>query len=356
MTTQELYMFRCIELATSGAGNVAPNPMVGAVLVFENRIIGEGFHQQYGQAHAEVNCINSVSAEDQHLISKSTIYVSLEPCAHHGKTPPCADLVIAKKIPRVVVGCRDPFEAVNGKGIEKLRAAGVEVVLGILEKECQQLNKRFFTFHTKYRPYIVLKWAQTVDGFMAALPQTSSEENTAARLLITNDFTNCLVHKWRSEEAGILVGTNTALLDNPKLDNRNWTGKPPIKLVLDKQLILPQTLNVFNANAPTVVLNFLEDKKENNIQYYKINAGQNLAEEICKACYQLNIQSVLVEGGAQLLQAFIQQGIWDEARIITNEKLSISKGLQAPILLHQYLTSSTHIFADRVDIFTNAKN
>ncbi len=225
-------MQRCIQLAKLGAGNVAPNPMVGSVLVHNDSIIGEGYHQQYGFAHAEVNCINSVKTKDEELLTTSTLYVSLEPCAHWGKTPPCADLIIQKQIPHVIVGCRDPFEKVDGKGIEKLRAAGVEVTVNICQKECEELNKRFFTFHTKHRPYIVLKWAQTSDAKMATMDES--------RLLISNEFTNAMVHKWRSEEASVLVGTNTALLDNPKLDNRHWSGKSPVRMVIGYEASLTQ--------------------------------------------------------------------------------------------------------------------
>lgn len=238
MTNDELYMQRCLQLAQLAAGHTAPNPMVGAVLVHDGVIIGEGYHKQYGGPHAEVNCINSVAEEHKHLIPSSFIYVSLEPCAHYGKTPPCADLIIRNKIPKVVVGCRDPFKQVDGKGIEKLVNAGIDVTVGVLEKECRQVNRRFFTFHTQHRPYVLLKWAQTGDGKIASY----SEE----RLLISNDISNKLVHKWRSEEAAILVGTNTALMDNPSLTNRLWSGKSPIRLVIDMDLRLPKHLQLFN--------------------------------------------------------------------------------------------------------------
>ena len=338
-------MQRCLQLASLGAGSVAPNPMVGAVLVCNNRIIGEGYHKQYGFAHAEVNCINSVKEEDIPLIPQSTIHVSLEPCAHWGKTPPCADLIIRKKIPKVVVGCRDPFEQVDGKGIEKLKAAGVEVVMSTLGKECIHFNKRFFTFHTKHRPYIILKWAQTADGFIA-----SSNED---RLLISHKFTNRLVHKWRSEEAAILVGTNTALADNPQLNNRLWKGKWPVRLVLDKKLRLPHSLHLFDNTIRTVVLNDSLQKEEEQILHYKMEESESVASSVCRACYKLNIQSVLVEGGAQLLQAFIDGGLWDEARIITNQKLYIGKGLSAPHLQQHTLTQTEQINNDRIDYFTH---
>ena len=348
LAEDEYYMHRCIELARLGAGNVAPNPMVGAVLVHEGRIIGEGYHMQYGQAHAEVNCINSVSAADQHLIEQSTIYVSLEPCAHWAKTPPCANLIIVKKIPRVVVGCRDPFEAVNGKGIEKITAAGINITVNVLEEECKRLNKRFFTFHTRQRPYIILKWAQTADGKMAAAGED--------RLRISNDLANRLVHKWRSEEAAILVGTNTALLDNPQLNNRLWSGNSPIRLVLDKALRLPPSLHLFDQQVRTIVLNTVEHRENGNMLYYKMDPAQNISDAICKACYALNIQSVLVEGGAQLLQTFIQRGLWDEARIITNQQLYVGRGLYAPALFHHHLEASEQLEEDRIDYFSNKNN
>ncbi len=244
LTIDESFMHRCLELARLGAGYVAPNPMVGAVLLHEGRIIGEGWHKEYGKAHAEVNCINAVKESERQFISQSTLYVSLEPCAHHGKTPPCTDLIIRHKIPRVVIGCRDSFKEVDGKGIEKLKAAGIEVETAVLEQECRELNKRFFTFHTKQRPYIILKWAQTSDGFIAPLipPKVGISEPQTQRLFISNEYSNILVHQWRSEEAAIMVGTNTALLDNPELTTRLWPGPSPVRLVIDLNLRLPDSL------------------------------------------------------------------------------------------------------------------
>lgn len=339
-------MQRCLHLASLGAGTVAPNPMVGSVLVYQNRIIGEGHHRQYGSAHAEVNCINSVQEKDKHLIAHSTLYVSLEPCAHFGKTPPCADLIVRMQIPRVVIGCRDPFEAVNGKGIEKLRAAGIEVTVPVCEKECIDLNKRFFTYHLTKRPYIILKWAQTADAKMAA------DNNN--RLLISNELTNRKVHHWRSEEAAILVGTNTALRDNPKLDNRLWTGKSPTRLVIDKSIRLPAHLHLFSGLQSTIVFNFLRDGEEGNLKYYKLENTQNIASSVCNALYRLQIQSVLIEGGSQVLQSFIDNHLWDEARIITNPLLYIGNGLSAPSLQHQKLVTTETILTDRIDYFIHS--
>ena len=327
LSAEEIYMQRCIQLALLGQDKVAPNPMVGSVLVYYNRIIGEGYHQQYGKAHAEVNCMNSVKDADKPFINQSTLYVSLEPCAHFGKTPPCTDLIIRNKIPKIIIGCRDPFEAVNGKGIEKLLAAGIQVTIGILEDSCKELNKRFFTFHTKNRPYILLKWAETANHFIG--------NNTPERLFISSDTTNKLVHKWRSEEAAILVGTNTALLDNPSLSNRLWTGKQPIRLVIDKKLKLPKTSILFDKKVLTIVFNFLlQEEIEKNLLYYKLDKNKDVLPQIMEACYQLNIQSILVEGGRKTLQSFINTNLWDEARVITNRQLLADEGVSSPILFN----------------------
>jgi len=339
----EKYMHRCLELAEKGTGYVAPNPMVGAVLVHDNRIIGEGYHQQYGGPHAEVNCINAVKKENKNLIFHSTLYVSLEPCVHHGKTPPCTDLIIVNKIPEVVIGCRDPFKEVNGKGIEKLKDAGVNVTYGVLEKECQQLNKRFFTFYTQYRPYIILKWAETADRKIAA--------NGTERLLISNEQTNRLVHKWRSEEASILVGTNTALLDDPELNTRHWNGTSPIRLVVDMDLSLPSSLKIFNGKQRTIIFNTIKHEEDRSILYYQVTEDVNLVHQIVNAMYQLKIQSVLVEGGARLLQSFIDEEMWDEIRIIRNEKLIINSGLAAPEVELKYIDEEIRISDDSIKIY-----
>jgi len=338
-------MYRCLELAKQGAGYVAPNPMVGAVLVYNEKIIGEGFHQQYGGPHAEVNCINSVKKESKDKISSSVLYVSLEPCSHFGKTPPCTDLIIANQIPEVVIGCRDPFKEVDGKGIEKLKAAGVKVIYRVLEKECQQLNKRFFTFHIKHRPYIILKWAETADGKIAS--------DGANRLLISNEQTNRLIHKWRSEEASILVGTHTALLDNPELTTRNWNGPSPIRLVIDMDLKLPSTLKIFNGKQRTVIFNTVLHEEKDNLIYYQVTEDVNLVHQIVNALYQMKIQSVLVEGGARLLQSFIDEEMWDETRIIKNEKLIINNGLSAPELKTGLLDEESMILNDSIKIYQN---
>lgn len=342
-------MHRCLELASLGSGHVSPNPMVGAVLVHNGRIIGEGYHQQYGYAHAEVNCINSVRQEDRELISKSTLYVSLEPCAHFGKTPPCSDLIIKHRIPKCIIGCRDPFKEVDGKGMEKLRVAGIDVEPGVLEHECRELNKRFFTFHTKHRPYIILKWAQTADGILSL--------GGGKRLLISNEYSNRLVHKWRSEEAAILVGTNTALLDNPALTTRLWTGPSPIRLVLDMNLRLPSSLKIFNEEAKTIIFNSAKHEEEENLLYYQLNKEGNVIHQMMDALYKLNIQSILVEGGARLLQSLIDEGWWDEARIVRNNQLVladnqlIKDGLHAPFLPGAIKENEIKLESDSIEIF-----
>lgn len=345
-----LYMRRCFELARLGAGYVAPNPMVGAVLVYNDRIIGEGWHQLYGQAHAEVNCIASVKEEDKTLIASSTMYVSLEPCAHYGKTPPCADLIIRHHIPHVVIGCRDPFSKVDGKGIDKLKAAGINVEAGILEDEAKELNKRFFTFHTQHRPYIILKWAQTADGFIAADPDLNNGNGKTDRLLISNDLSNTMVHRWRSEEASILVGTNTALLDNPALTNRLWDGPSPVRLVVDMHLRLPVALQLFDRSQRTIVFNTIKHAQEDNLLYYQVTNDVSLVPQMMNALYQLQLQSVLVEGGSALLQSFIVENYWDEARVIINNDLVIKKGMPAPVMTGDAITS-TQLKNDTINFY-----
>jgi len=341
-------MQRCLELAKLGAGSVAPNPMVGAVLVNDNRIIGEGYHQVYGGPHAEPNCLASVRKEDAGLIARSVMYVSLEPCVHFGKTPPCADLIIKNKIPEVVVGCRDPFGRVNGKGIEKLLAAGIEVQQDVLEKESKEVNKRFFTFHTEHRPYIILKWAQTSNGFIAPV---NMQQN---RLHISNEFTDRLVHKWRSEEAAILVGTNTALMDDPQLTTRLWRGHNPTRLVIDMDLKIPATSKIFNNEAKTIVFNKMKHEENENLFFYQVTDDVSFVHQVTNALYQLKILSVIVEGGAKLLQSFIDEGMWDEARVIGNRQLAIGNGLPAPLLTNCEKTDEENVFSDTIDFYRPA--
>ena len=382
-------MHRCLELAEKGSGYVAPNPMVGAILVYDGKIIGEGYHQQYGHPHAEVNCINSVSQENKSKISESVLYVSLEPCVHFGKTPPCTDLIIANQINEVVIGCRDPFKEVDGKGIEKLKATGVNVVYGILEKECLKINKRFFTYHIQHRPYIILKWAETGDRKIALsnspnggeshtqpslneetnlineisisedsalVVPTNDRDRKGARLYISNEQTNRLVHKWRSEEASILIGTNTALLDDPELTTRNWQGPSPVRLVIDMELKLPHTLKIFNDKQKTIVFNSIKHEENGNLNFYQVTEDVNLVHQILNALYQMKIQSVIVEGGTRLLQSFIDEGNWDEARVIKNEKLIINNGLAAPDLPVASSNQELIILTDSINTYFNEVN
>jgi diaminohydroxyphosphoribosylaminopyrimidine deaminase/5-amino-6-(5-phosphoribosylamino)uracil reductase len=340
---EEYFMRRCLQIAALGLGNTAPNPMVGAVLVYNNRIIGEGYHRQYGQAHAEVNCLNSVKPGDTEFISKSTMYVSLEPCSHYGKTPPCADLLIKNGVKKVVVGCLDVNEEVAGRGIKKMQQGGVEVQSGILESECRELNKRFFTFHKNKRPYIILKWAQSLDGFIGS--------GTDERIFLSNPYTNRLVHKWRSEEASILVGTNTALQDDPVLTTRLWTGNNPKRILLDRKLSVPDTHRIYNDEAYTIIFNDQKNEERNNLIYIKI-VDPNSLEFILHSLWGIKIQSVLVEGGAKTLQSFIDKGFWDEARVITNTELQIRKGITSPLFLEGKLIKQENYFTDIVSYYS----
>jgi len=317
-------MQRCIELAQNGAGNVSPNPMVGSVIVYNNKIIGEGYHQQYGEAHAEVNAINSV--QDKSLLSKATIYVSLEPCAHFGKTPPCSDLIIASKIPNVVIGCVDPFAEVAGKGIEKIKAAGINVSVGVLEKECLDLNKRFFTFHQKKRPYIILKWAQSQDGFM-----DKKRTNTCPTInWITQPNTKQLTHKWRSEEDAILIGKNTAINDNPALTTRAVNGKNPIRIVIDRKLELSKELKIYSSASKTIILNELKNEENNSFLFKKVDF-ESFFDDLWSICVENDIISLIVEGGAFTLNQFIEKDYWDEARVLTGKPFFVD-GVKAPAL------------------------
>ena len=319
----EIYMQRCIDLARKGIRSVAPNPMVGCVLVVNNKIIGEGYHQFFGGPHAEVNAVNNVL--NTKALKKATLYVSLEPCSHMGKTAPCADLIIKKGIQNVVIGTRDPNPLVGGKGIEKLKNAGIEVEEGVLQDQCLELNKRFFTFHEKRRPYVILKWAQTLDGFLDRIREDNKQEVN----WISAPETKTLVHKWRSEEQSILVGRNTILNDNPSLTVREYGGTNPIRLVIDSQLQISGSLNVYSEDAPTIVFNRLKDATEKNIEFVKIKetSTKNILDEL----YKRGIQSVFVEGGSRTLQYFIIDNVWDEARVIVGRK-SFKEGYKAPVI------------------------
>ncbi len=336
---EEHFMRRCLQVAGLGIGYTAPNPMVGAVLVYNDRIIGEGYHEHYGQGHAEVNCLESVNEGNKEFISQSTMYVSLEPCSHFGKTPPCADLLIQVKVKKVVVGCVDVNEEVAGKGIKRMQNAGIEVQSGVLESECRELNKRFFTFHENKRPFIILKWAQSLDGFIGS--------GTEERIFLSNQYTNRLVHKWRSEEASILVGTNTALQDDPLLTTRLWPGKNPKRILMDRNLIIPETHQLFSDKAYTIIFNVQKSEERNNLIYIKTEQPNSL-KSILHSLWEMKVQSVLVEGGAKTLQSFIDVGLWDEARVIVNKELLIGKGVKAPLLTGSILQKQQNYFNDLI--------
>jgi diaminohydroxyphosphoribosylaminopyrimidine deaminase/5-amino-6-(5-phosphoribosylamino)uracil reductase len=319
----EIYMNRCLELASLGLGNTAPNPMVGSVIVYNNTIIGEGYHRKYGEAHAEVNAINSV--ENKSLLKESTIYVNLEPCSHYGKTPPCAELIKRMQIPKVVVGTLDPNPLVLGKGIEVLRSAGISVITGILEKGCAELNKRFFTFQKYQRPYIILKWAQTADHFIDKIRDANEKPQW-----ITNQASKILVHKWRSEEQAIMVATNTALMDNPQLNVREWSGKNPVRIVIDYNHRLPSNLKIFDSSTPTIVYTGDNLSSQNeNITFVKTPMGMDNISFILNHLYCSKISSVIIEGGAKFLNFLLQKNLWDEARVFEGQAL-FGEGISAP--------------------------
>ena len=327
MNIHEKYIKRCINLAQNGLGTTFPNPMVGSVIVYENQIIGEGWHKKAGEPHAEVNAIRSV--KDKSLLKKATIYVSLEPCSHFGKTPPCCDLIIEHQIPNVVVGTVDPNEKVAGNGIKKLIAAGANVTVGVLEKECNELNKRFFTFHQQKRPYIILKWAQSQDGFLS--PEKEIEQDRKP-VWITNAYSRQLVHKWRSEEQAILAGTQTVIDDNPKLNTRDWSGNNPVRVVLDQNNRIPKDSFIFDSTVKTIVFTKSETNlSAENTNFEVIDFNQNIIPQILAVLHQNQIQSIIIEGGLQTLQSFIDENIWDEARIFIGN-ISFEKGTKAPMI------------------------
>ena len=323
---EDKYMARCLQLARGGEGFVAPNPMVGAVVVHDGQIIGEGYHRQFGGPHAEVNAIASVSHPE--LLSDSTLYVSLEPCSHYGKTPPCAELIIKKHIPRVVVACMDPFPQVSGRGDEMLRNAGVEVVTGVLESEAKKLNKAFMTFQEKHRPYIILKWAQSADGFIDKL----RNEATDPKAVISTDATRRHVHKLRTEVAAILVGTRTALLDDPSLTVRHWIGKNPVRLAVDRTLKIPESYHLLDGTVPTILFTEKEGKTIPGVEYEQVDFAQPLVPQILDSLYRRKLNSLLVEGGTMLLNQFIEMHLWDEARVETG-KMKLGRGVKAPKII-----------------------
>ena len=336
MKIHEKYMRRCLELAKNGWPAAMPNPSVGAVIVHNGVIIGEGYTSAYGGAHAEVNAINAV--KNKSLLKESSIYVSLEPCSHYGKTPPCCDLIIAHEIPHIIVGAADPNPKVAGRGIEKIIDSGQTVTTGILEKECIESNIRFFTFYTKKRPYIILKWAETQDGFIAPTLEMRTEKKQP--YWITNAFSRQLVHKWRSEEQAILIGTQTAIDDNPKLDVRDWAGPNPVKIVLDQNNRIPKENYIFESTSKTIVLTASE-----------IDYSKNIAQQIADFLFESNIQSVIIEGGSQTLKTFINENLWDEARVFRGN-VFFENGIQAPKMPRKWAAKNS-ILEDELLIFRN---
>jgi diaminohydroxyphosphoribosylaminopyrimidine deaminase/5-amino-6-(5-phosphoribosylamino)uracil reductase len=329
----EIYMQRCLELAANGIRAAMPNPCVGAVLVHEGRIIGEGYTSAYGGPHGEVNCINSVKEADRHLIPLATLYVSLEPCSHYGKTPPCCDLIIHQQIPTVVIGTTDPHEKVAGEGIRRLREAGKNVIVGILEKECREFNRRFFTFHEKKRPYIILKWAESADGYIAPPREMRGGADSEKKpYWITGPYARQLVHKWRSEEMAILAGTQTIIDDNPQLDIRDWTGPNPTRILLDRSGRIGNGYAVKNLKIKSIFLTEVTGLTNlENLEYETICFDESPAEKIAAVLYHRNLQSVIVEGGLQTLQLFINAGLWDEARVFKGKSV-FNGGTKAPAL------------------------
>ncbi len=318
----EIYINQCIQLAANGLGNVAPNPMVGCIIVKDNRVIAKGFHEQFGQAHAEPNAMMQLSDEE---LNGAVLYVNLEPCSHYGKTPPCADLIISKNIKKVVIGNLDSNPLVAGKGVEKLRAAGIEVEYGILEQACRELNKRFFTYHEKKRPYVILKWAQTQDNFISRWPLPEDKTDN----WITGEQSKYLVHQWRSEEQAILIGHNTLIADNPLLTNRLSKGKNPTRMLLSRYADVDARLNIFNEDAKTIVFNTQKDEIQHHVHFVKIDWNRKI-DCVMDYCYQHQISSVIVEGGTNTIYHFMNTNVWDEARVFINSKKQFVNGLPAP--------------------------
>lgn len=338
MSKDEQYMLRALELATWGRGQVSPNPMVGCVIVLEDQIIGEGYHQKYGAAHAEPNAIQSVT--DQDLLKDATLYVSLEPCAHFGKTAPCAQLLVDRQIKKVVVAVQDPNPLVGGKGIKILQDAGIEVVTGVLEKEAALLNKRFFVQIQEKRPYVILKWAQTPDGYVARADYNSK--------WISNAYSRLLVHRWRAEEDAIMVGTKTAYFDDPKLNVRYWEGRNPIRIMIDKQLTLDKNLALFDHSQQTICYNCVKEEKAENLTWVRLNREFGI-QDILEDLHRRKIQSLIVEGGSFLLQKFISSELCDEARVFIGRD-RFGSGIPAP-LLKQQPSEMLNIMGDRLSVY-----
>jgi diaminohydroxyphosphoribosylaminopyrimidine deaminase/5-amino-6-(5-phosphoribosylamino)uracil reductase len=339
-------MKRCFELAAKGLGYVAPNPMVGCVIVHEGKIIGEGYHQKYGEAHAEVNAINAVANKE--LLKEATLYVNLEPCSHFGKTPPCADLIIKCKIPYVIICNIDTHSIVAGAGIKKLIEAGINVKVGVLEEEGRKLNKRFFTFHEKHRPFIILKWAQSSDGFIDTIRH---KEDQIKPFQISNSDSKKLLHLWRSQEQAIMVGTNTALLDNPQLTVRGIEAKNPLRITIDKWLRIPKHFNLFDKSTPTLIFTAVDAVSEKNLEYVKIDFERPIVPQILERLYKQDIQSLIVEGGEQLLNSFIDGDLWDATRVFIADK-KLENGIKAPAL-KATLVIRENISGDKLFFYLN---
>ncbi|UJH67614.1 bifunctional diaminohydroxyphosphoribosylaminopyrimidine deaminase/5-amino-6-(5-phosphoribosylamino)uracil reductase RibD [Allomuricauda sp. SCSIO 65647] len=348
MKIAEKYMHRCIKLGKNALGLAAPNPMVGCVIAHDGKIIGEGFTSEHGGPHAEVNAIRSVKKKE--LLREATLFVTLEPCSHFGKTPPCADLIIEHHIKNVVIGVQDPHDKVAGLGIKKLKAAGCQVTVGVLEEECREHHKRFLTFHEKKRPYIILKWAETWDGFIA--PKQEKRTGKPQPYWITNEHSRQLVHKWRSEEQAILVGTKTALEDNPKLNVRDWEGKNPIRVLLDKERKIDNTYHVMDKSVKTIVFTEEQNAVDNidGIIFEPLDFQRNVAQQLCSSLHHHNISSIIVEGGAKTLQTFIDENMWDEARVFKGKTI-FKEGIKAPALSGIPITTNT-ILNDTLTILT----
>ncbi|MCZ4222787.1 bifunctional diaminohydroxyphosphoribosylaminopyrimidine deaminase/5-amino-6-(5-phosphoribosylamino)uracil reductase RibD [Pedobacter rhodius] len=346
--SDEFYIKRCLELAATSIGNVSPNPMVGCVIVVDGVIIGEGYHQKFGEAHAEPNAVKSVfekyGSAAESMLRKATAYVNLEPCAHFGKTPPCADLFVKHQLKKVVIGNRDPFSGVDGKGIEKLKNAGIAVISGILDEECKHFNRRFFTRIQKQRPFIILKWAQTANGYFATID--------GHQKWISGGLAKRMAHRWRTEEDAILVGKQTAIMDNPQLTSREWPGKNPVRLVIDKNLQVPQSNHIFNQEAKTIIFNALKTDVKDNIHYIQMEDMQfYLPQKIAFQLYLMDIQSVIIEGGANIIKQFLNANLWDEARIFTSEN-SWTEGVPSPVI-NGNLTEAIQVGTDKLSIYIN---
>lgn len=348
--SHEFYMQRCFQLAAFGKGLVAPNPLVGAVLVHNEEIIAEGFHHKFGGPHAEVVALQNMN--DAALLKNSILFVNLEPCSHFGKTPPCADLIIEKQIGQVVIANQDPFPQVNGSGIEKLKAAGIKVITGVLENEGRFLNRTFFNFHEKKMPWVILKWAETNDGFIAPLPENKNERVT----LISNQESRTLVHQWRSEESAIMIGMKTLLSDNPYLNSRLVKGKNPVRIVLGNSEVLPTDLNIFeDKNTPVLIYNFSIAEKKGNAEWIKLEKNELVLNQLLHDLYKRGLNSVIVEGGTITLSSFIHAGLWNEARVFKAPH-SIGSGIAAPKLPNAKLLTNQAIGSDRLSCIINTEN